>query len=296
MQLHFTSACLYLQTKKTLKMKKTFSLLAIASVISASAFSQGQISLTKGQQYQVDSKVVTASSTEIQGQTMETNVEAATVYNIEVKDVVDNVYTLTNTLKSMKSSTSQMGQEVTFDSEKKEDMDGPVGTALAPAIHVPISVMMSNKGTITPDKNEKKVVDNTLIGRSIASFEASGYGSKIAFLAIPANAKVGDTWSTSTDTKETKMTTNYTVKEINGDVVTLSIAGTTSNDVTMDNNGMEIEVKTSGKFTGEEKVNSKTGVIQSSNTVTEASGTVAAMGQEFPSTTKVTTESTVKML
>ena len=217
-------------------------------------------------------------------------------YSIEVKDVTDAGYSLSNTLKSLKSSTSQMGQEMTFDSEKKEDMEGPVGSALASSIHVPMPVMITKKGDVVPDKNAKKSDDKSMITRSIATYEATGYGSQMAFLAIPANAKVGDTWSANHDTKDSKITTNYTVKEINGDVVTLSIAGTTSNDVTMENNGMELEIKTSGKFTGEEKVNSKTGVVQSSTTVTDASGTVGAMGQEFPSTTKVTTTTTVKML
>jgi hypothetical protein len=277
-------------------MKKTFSLLFLAFVISASTFSQSQINLTKGQQYQVDSKVTTQSSTEVQGQTMETNIDAASVYNIDVKDVNDAGYTLSNTLKSLKSSTSQMGQEMTFDSEKKEDMDGPVGTALASSIHVPMPVMITKKGDVIPDKNAKKSDDKSMLTRSIATFEATGYGSQLAFLAISASAKVGDTWTTTNDTKDTKTTTNYTVKEINGDIVTLTIAGTAQNDVTMENNGMELQIKTSGKFTGEEKVNSKTGVIQSSNTVTDASGTVGAMGQEFPSTTKVITTTTVKML
>ncbi|MEO5501920.1 MAG: DUF6263 family protein [Ginsengibacter sp.] len=277
-------------------MKKTFSLLFFASVIWASAFSQGQINLTKGQKYQVDSKVVTASSTEVQGQTMETNVDAASIYNIEVKDVTNDSYVLNNTLKSLKSSTSQMGQEMNFDSDKKDDMAGPIGTALAGTINVPMSVVFSKNGTVIPDKAAKKSEDKSMIARSVATFEATGYGSQLAFIAIPASSKVGDTWTSTNDTKDTKTTTNYTIKEINGDVVTLSISGTTSNDVTMENNGMELEIKTSGKFTGEEKVNSKTGVIQSSNTVTDASGTVGAMGQEFPSTTKVITTTTVKML
>lgn len=277
-------------------MKKIFSLLFFGSVISASAFSQGQINLIKGQQYQVDSKVVTASSTEVQGQTMETNVDAASIYNIEVKNVTNDTYVLNNTLKSLKSSTSQMGQEMTFDSDKKDDMAGPIGTALAGSINVPMPVVFSKNGTVIPDKAAKKSEDKSMIARSVATFEATGYGSQLAFIAIPANSKVGDTWTSTNDTKDTKTTTNYTVKEINGDVVTLSISGTSSNDVTMENNGMELEIKTSGKFTGEEKVNSKTGVIQSSNTVTDASGTVGAMGQEFPSTTKVITTTTVKML
>lgn len=277
-------------------MKRTFSLLLIASLLMTNAFSQGQINILKGQKYQVDSKAVTQSSTEVQGQTMETNVDAASVFNIEVKDVTDAGYSLSNTLKSLKSSTSQMGQEMTFDSEKKEDMAGPVGTALASTINVPMAVMITKKGDIVPDKAAKKNEDKSMLTRSIATYEASGYGAQIAFLAIPSNPKIGDTWSLSTDSKDTKVTTNYTIKAINGDLVTLSIAGTTSNDITMENQGMELEVKTSGTFTGEQQVNSKTGVVQSSSSVINATGTVSAMGQEFPSTTKVTTTTTVKML
>jgi hypothetical protein len=47
---------------------------------------------------------------------------------------------------------------------------------------------------------------------------------------------------------------------------------------------------------GEEKVDIKTGVIQSSSSTGDASGTVSAMGQDFPMTTKITSTTTVKEL
>jgi len=40
----------------------------------------------------------------------------------------------------------------------------------------------------------------------------------------------------------------------------------------------------------------KTGVIQTSTTTGDASGTVTAMGQDFPSSTKVTSTTSIKTL
>jgi hypothetical protein len=64
----------------------------------------------------------------------------------------------------------------------------------------------------------------------------------------------------------------------------------------MQQQGMEMSTKTTGKFSGEEKVDVKTGVVQSNTTTGEASGTVSAMGQDFPTNSKVTSTTTVKSL
>jgi hypothetical protein len=64
----------------------------------------------------------------------------------------------------------------------------------------------------------------------------------------------------------------------------------------MEQQGMEIATKTTGKVVGEEKVDIKTGVIQSGSSTGDASGTVSAMGQDFPMKTKITSTTTVKEL
>ena len=45
------------------------------------------INLSKGQKYAVENKVTTNSTSEMQGQSMETNADVTSVYNIEVTDV-----------------------------------------------------------------------------------------------------------------------------------------------------------------------------------------------------------------
>jgi hypothetical protein len=64
----------------------------------------------------------------------------------------------------------------------------------------------------------------------------------------------------------------------------------------MENQGMEITTKTTGKFTGEEKVDISTGVVQSNTSTIDASGIVGVMGQELPTSSKVTSTTTVKPL
>jgi hypothetical protein len=91
-------------------------------------------------------------------------------------------------------------------------------------------------------------------------------------------------------------TSNYTIQNITGNIATISFTTIDSVSNTMDQNGMEIATKTSGKSEGEEKVDIKTGVIQSASSKGDASGTVTAMGQDFPMTIKITSSTTVKEL
>ena len=118
----------------------------------------------------------------------------------------------------------------------------------------------------------------------------------MAFLALPKNPKVGASWIENSDEGGIKRTTNYMIKSIVGNVATIGFEGTVSTEATMQQQGMEMSTKTTGKFSGEEKVDAKSGVVQSNSTTGEASGTVTAMGQDFPTTTKVTSTTTVKSL
>lgn len=285
---------LYLQSKKNY-MKKISLLLASAVCLSTAITAQttGTLKLTKGQKYVVENKLSTTSSTQVQGQAMESTADVATVYNIEVKDKTDNNINLSNTISNIKMNMSMMGQNITFDSDKKEDMDGNIGSTLKDFINQPKDIVIDHAGNVKPSTD-------TSAASGLAKqldFDASGYGAELAFLALPKNPKVGDTWTdnNSGDSTLAKSIT-YTIKEINGNVATVSFTGTVSTQKTIEQQGMEIGTKTKGKISGEEMVDVKTGVVQTNNSTTEASGTVSAMGQDFPTSTKVTSTTTVKVL
>lgn len=276
-------------------MKKITLFIAAALCISSGLLAQNNpLNLKKGQKYLVENKIVTNSSTEMQGQSMEVNVDVSSNYNIEVKELANNNYNLSNTITAIKMYMTQMGQEMSFDSDKKEDLEGPIGSGLKAYINQPQSVLIDKSGKVITPKKEANDDENSLLLKQFGDFEATGYGADMAFESLPQNLKVGSAWTNKSDKDGISKTTNYTIKAINGKIATVSLSGTIASEVKIENQGMEITTKTSGKFTGEEKVDISTGVIQSNTTTVDASGTLEVMGQELPTSSKITTTTTVK--
>ena len=284
-------------------MKKITILASIILGFATCSFAQnyGTLNIPQGQKYAVENKVTTKSTSEMQGQSMETNADVTSYYAIEVKDLKDNNYNMVNSVSAMKMNMSTMGQEMHFDSDKKEDMDGEMGTKFKGFINHPQPVVMDKSGNIIISKNTDtaKATDTdaqtTMMMKQMGGDPADlGYGAKMAFLALPKNAKVGTAWQDSTSGDGVLRITNYSIKEVKGNTATISISGTEKRDVKMEMNGMDINTKTTGTFSGEEMVDTKTGVISQNNLTADAKGTINVMGQEIPTTVSVTSVTTVK--
>ena len=157
-------------------------------------------------------------------------------------------------------------------------------------------MVVDKSGKIIPQKTDGKTDDANMVAKQLGNFEATGYGTDMAFESLPQNLKVGSTWVNKTDNEGISKTTTYTVTAINGNLATIGLSGTISADTKMENQGMEITTKTTGKFSGEEKVDITSGVIQSNTSTTDATGIIGVMGQELPTSSKVTSTTTVKMM
>jgi hypothetical protein len=276
-------------------MKKIHILLiasACFSTTSLVAQTKASLQLPANKSYQVVNTLETTSSTEVQGQSMESTANITSTYKIDVKDKAGNNYNLSSTLSNIIMNMSMMGQDIKFDSENPDDMNGAFGTALKDYINQPKNMQMDHSGKVATDLN-----DTSLSGiAQRLQIAQNGFGTKLAFLPLPAHPKVGDSWTESSNSEGMSKTSNYTIQNITGNIATISFTTIDSVSNTMDQNGMEITTKTSGKSEGEEKVDIKTGVIQSASSKGDASGTVTAMGQDFPMTIKITSSTTVKEL
>ena len=285
-------------------MKKITLLLSvlIAGKQTLHAQTNGAINLSSGQKYAVENIITTTSSSEMMGQSMESKANVTSTYNLEVKGTSGDNINFMNTITSMKMSVNAMGQDMNFDSEKKEDMDGDMGKNFKDIINQPKEVVMSKTGTVILKSSADTASDTStqsnpteMMMKQMGGDPASqGYGAKIAFEVIPKGAKVGTIWSDSSDQSGTKRVTRYTLKSINGNDYMIALEGTIDSQVKTEMQGMEIQTKTTGKFTGEEVVDAKTGVIKTNTTNSDAAGTVQVMGQEIPTTSKITSVTTVK--
>ena len=262
--------------------------------VTASTIAQtkSKLKLPENKKYQVVNTLQSNSTTNIQGQSMESAVNVSSTYDIEVKGKSGSDYNLSSTISKLTTNMTMMGQEIKFDSENKEDMDGPFGSALKDFIGKPKAMKMDASGKVTFDEKDTAMSE---IAKQL-HLTQNAFGTQLAFLALPEKAKVGATWTDKTDNEGISKTTNYTIQNITGNIATVSFDSVDSVATSMEQNGMEISVKTSGKSSGEEKVDLKTGVIQSGTTKADATGTVSAMGQEFPMSTKITSTTTVTEL
>ena len=285
---------IYLLFKLKKHMKKNLLMAVAVLAICGSSIAQtyNPLQLKKGQKYQVETKLNTNTVTEVQGQSMENVADIVTTYLLEVKNVGDSI-DLANMVTSLKMNMNQMGQEIAYNSEDTADTNNPFAGPLKEFINKSYDVRISTTGKI-PENNDEKETD--MIVRQLGDFESSGYGATIAFLSLPKDVKAGTTWTNKVEKEGTNSVTEYTVKSVSGDLATLAIKGSTENEINMTNQGIEMTVRGKGTFTGEQIVNVKTGVIQSSTTDANSDGTVEAMGQEFPTKTTVKSVTTVKML
>ncbi len=262
---------------------------------------KAKVTLTKGQKFTVENKITTTSTSEMQGQSMETNADITSVYDIEVDDVTDSIYNMTNKIAAIKMNMSTMGQNINFDSEKKEDMDGEMGGNLKDYINHPNPVVMDFSGkVIVQDKKDSTQNSapspTAMMLKQMGDPEAQGYGAVFAFLAISKKVQPGNSWQDSTSKDGVTKVTNYTIKEIKDNLASITISGTETRNTKIEMQGMEISTKTSGKFSGEETVDINTGVILQNNTTMDASGNISVMGQEIPTKIKATSVSAVKAM
>jgi Family of unknown function (DUF6263) len=273
------------------------------------AQNNGTVALNKGQKYTLQSKVTTSSSSEIQGQTMETNADITTVYDIEVTDIFkpagvkDSNYKMNNKISAIKMNMNSLGQNINFDSDKKEDMDGEIGSNIKGIINQPNNVVMDKSGNIILDAEASTKSDSSTANDATGQTEMilkqmgdpvqQGYGAKLAFMPISKKAKAGSSWQDSASADGVTRVTNYTIKEINGNIATITVSGTENRDTKVEMQQMEIETKTTGKFTGEQNVDITSGAILKNTISMDATGTLRVMGQDIPTTIKATTVNTV---
>lgn len=273
-------------------MKKLHLLVAgILFSIAVSAQNSGTLNLSKGNVYSVESVINTESKTNMMGQEIDSKADVKSVYEITVKDAAVNQYKLGNTVKSMGMNISAAGQEMKFDSQDSADLAGPMGATIRGIINKEQMITIDKSGKVIAGINDSAIVDP-----SMKQIEASGFGTNLVFIALPANLKVGDTWTAGSDTSSAiQTTTHYTVASISGDLVNLTFTGETKTSMTIENQGMEILTKTAGTLEGSATV-SKSGVVQTSKNTGKASGTVSVMGQEMPIDVIANSETTVKVI
>ena len=271
-------------------------------VTASAQTASGRLMLAKGQKIQIDNNIKSVINQEMMGQSMEITIDANMVHKLEVKDKKTSSYLLSSTLTKLTTNGSAMGQEMKFDSDKKEDLESETGKALKDQLNVTREVELNdNAKVINAVKKEPKAPSTTpqlmdMVNNVTGGDADESNGANAAFEVVPAGKKAGDTWSDSTITSDIKTYRNYTLKEVNGNNGTVVLTGKQTTKKKMEQQGMEINVSMEAKLSGEGIVDMTTGLLKQRTMVMDGTGSAEVMGQSIPVTTKVTTTTTVKTI
>jgi len=239
---------------------------------------------------------------EMMGQSMDITADIIITRRLEVKDKKENSYNITSTITKMNFNSSMMGQNMSYDSDKKEDADSELGKVLKDQVNVPKTMELDNDGRMINVQKDttKKVTDD--VNPMMAMIEKMGAGqdesngANDAFMVLTPGVKAGDTWADSSITDGFKINRNYVVKEITGNDATIILTGTQAITNILDNGGMQANIALDSKLAGEILVDVTTGIVKQRTLTMEGTGNVDVMGQSIPMVTKVTTTSLIKSL
>ncbi|AXY77450.1 hypothetical protein D3H65_27240 [Paraflavitalea soli] len=246
----------------------------------------------KGQQLERVSTIKMTFAMEMMGQSIDMNNNNTITSLVEVKNATDKDYAIASTVKRVVTSMSGMGQEMSYDSDKKDGAPNEMGQKMAEMVGKTSNITINSKGFITTsdDTTGGGPKAGGFMGMTGGLTSASNKpGSSYDLIAnLPEKAlKVGDTWIDSTVSKEGKAVTNYKVLDIKGDEATVSMDGTVTQTGETENNGMTINLSIQGTSKGTFAMEVATGIIKKRNVLLDATGTMDVAGQSAPFTMKL---------
>ena len=227
------------------------------------------------------------------GGQMKINSSTTTMINVTGTDA--NGYKAETSVTKMKMSEEGAGQDINYDSEKKEDADSEIGKEVGKGLNVKTAVLIDkNTGAVTDASPEKAVTDDdgNPFGEIMGTSKASATGVTPAFLVIPAGKKTGDKWMDSTSEKGMKVVKNYELQSLTGEMATILLKAATSGTMTKEANGMQMDITMKGMSESTITTNSATGLVKKNTTKTNMEGTLDMMGQSIPITMEMSSVST----
>jgi hypothetical protein len=265
-------------------MKKifTFSLLLISTI--GFAQTSKKIQLTSGKKINITN--ISATVTDL-GMGMQMNNNTTVTSNMVVTNENDNYYELNNTITRMQTNMDGMGQNISFDSDKKEDLDSEMGQGLAGTINK-AEVLKINKANgkmekIKADNDAKE--GNPMMGMAGMGNSESESGP---VFVLPSNIKVGESWNT--ENKEGTMTvkSTYTLKSLDNNTALVNMSGTVDGTMEQEQMGNTMNITINSKVTGDITFDVNSSLVSKRNMVTDVSGNIDMMGQQMPISAKTT--------
>ncbi len=281
--------------------KNVLVLMAVAAGFAATAQTfKPAVKLEAGKKYNVNTVTKANMTQEAMGQTMEIPIETSAYQLLEIKAAAAEGYQSASTTQRIVFSASVMGQEMNYDSDKKEDREGKMGETMNNMVGKPTTFTVGKDGKIIektvvkPEAPKAEAGQADMMSGMLSNMGLAQGIASPAFNLFPDNKemKIGDTFVESvSDEKDgkTKTTTTYKLAAIKDGIAEFEFTGNGSIEKKMETQGMEMNVVSATKLSGMMLVDIATGLLSKKTTTTETTGNIEVSGMQIPITGKATT-------
>ncbi len=246
------------------------------------------VKLSPGKKYAVVNSGVGNMTQEAMGQSMDIPLNATTTSLLEVKNAIPNGYEMSNTNERFQMSISMMGQDMNYDSDKKEDRDGQMGKEFNNLIGKVGLFTINNWGlminsTASPEGVSKSTQSSANPIMSMVSLSQDATSTPaLNLFKTDAILKIGQSFTDSTVLDNNKNICVYTLTEVSNGNAIFSILCDGTASVTQETQGMQVVSNITTKATGQMLVSTETGLLVKKTLVSTISGTVEAGGMTIP--------------
>jgi Family of unknown function (DUF6263) len=270
-------------------------LLSASVFLSATLFAQTYIpavKLTPQKKYTVTSTTKGSIAQEVMGQTMDIPMDVTNSNVLEVKAANGSSYQLSTTISRIALSMNMMGQEMNYDSDKKEDSSSEVGKALAGQLNKPLAFTINNFGKVTDVAEKtaaakKEDAANPMLGLMGMSGSSGSTSPALDLFSTDAPIKIGESFTDSSLSEadgKVKNVNTYTLTEIKDGIAKFTVNGTSTMTKDAEMQGMQTTTNTTTKSTGEMLVDVATGLLARKTMKLNITGSVDVAGMSIPLT------------
>ncbi len=251
------------------------------------------IKLTAGKK--ILAKTVSVMNMDMASMGQQMKINSETNNTISIVEDKDKNYNATNTITKIKMEQDGMGQNTSYDSDKKEDASSVIGKEMSGKVNTPAPIAIdktTGKVVGTGKKVEDKEEDKNPFADLMGGKDPVVSTAATAFFVLDASKKIGDKWADSTNEAGMKVVKVYELKSIENNIANINVKTTTKGTLSKEVQGNQMEISLNGTGTEELTLDAASGLVKKNVANSNTDGSMDIMGQSITFNMKATVTST----
>ena len=282
-------------------MARRLAYLAFFLLVSKSFLGQstsGKLQFEQGKTLTIQMNIKSSVAQQAGAQAIDFTVSGLALHSYKVTNATDDNTTLQHKANKIGFTFDGMGQKRSFDSDTKEDLDGPFGETVKNILSKNFDMIIDPTGKvlmIRPEKMEPVKTDDRLaivfaMLKDITDVVYPPKKGEASFFKILPDKETnkGESWTESGQNENGKFSTEYTLTDITDTTIVIDFKGTAVTTTKATMMGMETSTTMNSTNTGKIILDKISGIIKEKTITTESNGNTEAMGGTMPVTSKTT--------